>query len=318
MEKATEPPKFETEVSFGEGKFVDLGLHISQVAVLQLVHVRGDDIRPLGTCFGITNDGLCMTARHVVEEGFELLNIVPGNTNLSDDDGYLAAMYVSSEPNPDDPTGVTGGLLPMHKAYVVQGTDIALVMLNLPINTETGKRIFFPSHRLRLSTPGIGESFMGIGYRRMTWEPGDAPRAYSVDYKYSATRGEVEELHPGGRDKTMLPHPCFRTSARLDAGMSGGPLMDHAGRVFGVVCSSYGLGENDDDHISYGSLIAPALAMMVDVRDPDGTDRRAFLWELVEGGAISADQRGVTITRTPEHIRMELAQGLILTAKFEG
>lgn len=317
MNEPSSFPKFETDISFEDGAFVDLGLHVSQSTIMQLVHVRDGVIRPLGTCFGITNDGLCMTARHVVDDGLKLIEPGPQHVQLTENHGYIAAMYLSSEPNPDT-GGLMGGLLPMHKIYTVNGTDIALVMLNLPTNTETGKRIFFPSQRLRLSPPGVGEMFFGIGYRRMAWTPGALPKNYDVDYKYSATKGEVEELHPGGRDRFMLPHPCFRTSARLDGGMSGGPLVDHAGRVFGVVCSSYGLGEEDEEHISYGSMIAPALAMTVDVRDPDGIERRAFLWDLVEGGAILADQRGVTITKTSDSIIMQLAQGLTLTAKFDG
>lgn len=309
------PLKFATEISFAEHEFVDLGLHETQAGVFPLVHIKGGVIRPLGTCFSITNDGLCLTARHVVEEGIKVS--LDGKQHDVDggEEGWFGALYVSSEPNSDNPDNLFGGLLPFFRVHMSDGLDIALIKLTLPVHEATGECIRFPAHKLRMSLPGVGEGFLGLGYRMMDWQSDASNRTYHVNHKYAATRGQVEELHAGGRDLAMLPFPCFRTSARLDAGMSGGPLIDYSGNVFGVVCSSFGTATDDEGYISYASLLAPAMAMTLDVSDvASGVERKAFLWELVEGGAIIADRRGFEVEHSGDHLTLVIGQSLKLTA----
>jgi hypothetical protein len=310
------PLKFATEIDFTKSDFVDLGFHETQVGVLPIVHIKGGVIRPLGTCFSLTPDGLCMTARHVIEEGFRITGDIRYKNLDLEQNGYFGALYTSSEKHPENPDHILGGILPMYKVYFCDTLDIALFKLTLPVDTRTGEMLRFPVHQLRLSFPGIGEPFFSLGYRTMDWQKGVSINTYNVDHKYSATRGQVEELHAGGRDKVMLPYPCFRTSARLDGGMSGGPLIDNFGRVFGVVCSSFGV-STDDGHISYASLVGPAMAMTLEVADTlDGPARKAFLWELVESGAISADQRGFEVERTGGDLKLSIGQRLVLNAKL--
>ncbi|MBL8555079.1 MAG: trypsin-like peptidase domain-containing protein [Phenylobacterium sp.] len=311
------PLKFATEVSFADGDFVDLGWHETQIGVLPLVHIRAGVIRPLGTCFSITNDGLCMTARHVIEDGVKLTQ-EPYVELDADKQGTFGALYISSDPHDLGPPHVMGGLLPMHRVHTCNGLDIALIKLTLPVSRETGETLFFPAHRLRLSMPGVGEQFFGLGYRTMSWTQGTVPRHYDVSQTYAATRGQVEELHAGGRDTAMLPFPSFRTSARLDAGMSGGPLMDQSGRVFGVVCSSFGLASDDSGHVSFGSLVGPAMGMGLEVQDDDQTVRQTFLWEMAERGAVSADSRGFAATRDGDALQISIGQSLGLTATLKG
>ena len=64
--------------------------------------------------------------------------------------------------------------------------------------------------------------------------------------------------------------------------------MNENGGVVGVVCSSLG---NPDEigHISYGSLIGPALLLQLEAREPDGAERFAFLHNFVVDGAIAVD-----------------------------
>ncbi|MGA1859173.1 serine protease [Azospirillum sp. 11R-A] len=308
--------KFATEINFSDRDFVDLGFHETQTGVLPLVHVKNGVIRPLGTCFSITNDGLCMTARHVIEEGVQAPDGISYKDLDEKEDGYFGALYISSEEHPENPDHILGGFLPMDKVYFCNGLDIALFKLKLPVNELTGEMLRFPLHQLRLSLPGVGEPFFSLGYRTMDWQKGMVENGYDVSHKYSASRGQVEELHAGGRDRSMLPYPCFRTSARLDGGMSGGPLVDNFGRVFGVVCSSFGTA-SDDGYISYASLIGPAMAMTLEVADEVGGEvRKAFLWELVEGGAILADQRGFEVNRVGDEIKIVLGQSLALNSKL--
>ena len=315
---ASPSPEFTSEISFADSSFVDVGLNIFQATILQLVHIRGDTVKPLGTCFAITNDGLCVTAKHVIEDFASPNSDGPRFVELTEHDGTFGALYISSDPHPDNPNEIVGGILPAYRIYTISGIDIALVKLTLPVDTRTEEPIRFPAHQLRLSIPGVGETIFGLGYRNMSWNNQDAEKSYQIDHKFSATKGEVEELHVGGRDLTMLPYPCFRTSARFDSGMSGGPITDQSGRVLGVICSSYGLGEGEAGHISYGSLIAPMMAMTIDMRDADGSDRRGFLWDLVQGGPISADKRGTEIVVSEERMTLKLSEGCTINAALDG
>ncbi|WP_376959426.1 serine protease [Azospirillum sp. A26] len=310
--------KFATQIDFKSSEFVDLDNHISQTGVLPLVHIKNGIIRPLGSCFSITSDGLYMTARHVIEEGFQLI----GNERYVELDekeqGVFGALFISSRNHPENPDHILGGVLEASHVFFGANLDIALIKLSLPVHVETGEMLSPPVHQLRLSFPGIGEPFFSLGYRAMDWSKGVETNSYIADHRYSATRGQVEELHAGGRDKSMLPFPCFRTSARLDGGMSGGPIIDNFGRVFGVVCSSFGTSDDTDQHISYGSLIGPAMAMTLDVTDVQGGPvRKAFLWELVDGGAIAADKRGFDVERSGENIKISIGQALTVSAKIE-
>lgn len=165
---------FNSDIDFGEAPFVDLGWHIMQVAVMPVVHVRRGTFRSVGSCFGITNDGLCVTARHVIEDAFGAIAPSPDLIELDDERGYIAALYVSDEVHPDNPSQIVGGLLPMHRVYFNDGMDVALLKLNLPTDTRTGKTIFFPSHRLRMDFPVPGEPFFATGYREAEWSMGKA------------------------------------------------------------------------------------------------------------------------------------------------
>lgn len=312
----TDEPKrrddFTSAIDFGDTPFVDLGWHVSQVGVLPVVHVKGDTIQTVGTCFSVTNDGLCVTARHVIEDAVGSFEPSADLIQLGEQEhGWIGALYVSDEEHPEGPEHIYGGIMPMHRVYYSDGLDIALMKLDLPIDTRTGRTIFFPAHRLRMDFPMAGEPFFAMGYRKGKWSAGDALHHHSLDQRYSATRGEVEEIHPAGRDRVFLPFPCFRTSARFDGGMSGGPLMDHSGRVFGVICSSFAT-DDADSPISYASPVGAALAIHIEMRDPDGSDRRGFMWDLVPGKALDVEAGASRVGRTGDKISISFGCGLIM------
>lgn len=74
--------------------------------------------------------------------------------------------------------------------------------------------------------------------------------------------------------------------------------------MFGVVCSSF----SGEHTTSYGSLLAPAMGMTLTVRRPDGSDDHAFLWELVEGGAMSvADREVIHAVRKEDELVLSFA-----------
>lgn len=188
----------------------------------------------------------------------------------------------------------------------------------LPCSNSTFPPTLAPERRS--SSPRIGCAWTFLcpenpSSRRAIERPSGAwakqPQGRALDHRYSATKGKVEEVHIGGRDRVVMPFPCFRTSARFDGGMSGGPLADHSGNVFGVVCSSFDT-DGTGAPISYASPIGPALAIHLEMRDPDGTDRRGFLWDLVVGNAIDVEVGASQVDRSGDQITITFGCGLTL------
>ena len=107
-----------------------------------------------------------------------------------------------------------------------------------------------------------------------------------------------------------MAFPCFRTSARFDHGMSGGPIFSQSGQVCGVICSAIKMADSDGTFTSYGSLIAPALALVMRGIDSAGVERDLFLHDFSLGGAVSLDQTGSNlIQNTGDQIVIDMGDG---------
>ena len=272
---------------------------------MPLVHVRGNLIRSIGTCFAITGGGLCLTARHVIEDAW-VAPFVDGR-DPTDDDGSIFALYSSPVKNEDHPDKLVGGLVPITHAYVNFSLDIAVVHLNLPRHVTTGEPPPLLQLQLGLAPPTIGQACMAIGYHSATWEVDDDNVA--LDHQMSASRGTIEELHIPQRDSVMAPFPCFRTSARYDGGMSGGPVITEDGLVRGVVCSSLSLGDAEG-YTSLASMIG--VATLINLRGkhgPNGEPESLFLWDFVAGGAVKADATGFAASRQPKELGVQFGGG---------
>ncbi len=209
----------------------------------QLVYFRGSETQPLGTCFAISNEGLAVTARHVLDYAFGISDLREyPKLNLKSDES-LSAVYASQEVDPS--TGhLVGGPLPILNCWIHSGLDIALLQLNIPTDTLTNRRLRVPALALSPGIPKTGQHCYAFGYHAMKWTHKEN-LSYEVRQNYSASRGLIEEIHFPQRDAAVLSFPCFRTSARFDAGMSGGPIVSEAGQVCGVVCSALKTDESD-------------------------------------------------------------------------
>lgn len=275
--------------------------HLTQQAVMPLVAFREGDVRPLGTCFNISPHGLVLTARHVVDEALQIGHWKGETPYTYDGEWWLGAIYVR-EPLPgENVDGLFGGLLPARKAYLRDDLDIAVLSLNLPVNQNTGEYLHLPQLRLSPGLPMLGSECFGLGYHSMKSHSRSNPSGltkYVVEHSqsYSATRGIIEEVHFPKRDSANLHFPCFRTSARFDGGMSGGPVMNGVLDVIGVICSSFG--ENEGSHISYASLIGPALLIQVEETLATGNSKDVLLYDFVLGGSVVVDATSQTMTVT--------------------
>lgn len=277
--------------NFSDGDFYtipEVPLPLRQ-SVMAVVAYKGKEHHFLGTCFAISNHGLVLTARHVLEG---IIRFSGANKFEEDNDldgWWFAALYVG-EDHPEQPRTRIGGPLPAIKAHFNPHLDIALLSLNVRTNRETGGMLQIPACCLSPGFPSTGDEIVGYGWHSMSWENAtDGVHDFKADQRISATRGTVNQIHYPLRDRGSHDFPCFETSARFDAGMSGGPIFNDAGNVVGVICST--MGENDDgEHTSHGSLIGPAMLLEIDAITDDGSVEKRFLHDFVESGSVICDE----------------------------
>jgi len=260
--------------------------HPMQKTIMCVVAYRENEIIPLGTCFAITNDGLVMTAKHVIEEEF---NTWKRDTSEHDKPWSIGAIYLSSDTPENHEADLLGGILTAQRVHFNNHHDIALMHLGLPINTQTGKLLSMPVTALSPGIPEINQHCFGIGYHSMVWNKKvNIDKTFEVNQSFSASRGIIEEIHYPCLDNTCayLNFPCFRTSARFDPGMSGGPLLNENGKIAGVICKG---AITEDGYYSHVSLIGPALLLELDVTDNHGNIIKKRLYDLIEGGSVPSD-----------------------------
>jgi len=259
---------------------------------MPLLVISGQQLIAIGTGFAVTSDGLMITAAHVVEEA-----VKHGAPRKRQDGGFdcdlqLYALYVTNQKN-HDRNQYVGGPLPVLKFWHSPELDIAFCRLGSPYGLG-GWMPNLPIFVLSPSIPAVGEKVCGCGYYQMKGNVGRVTDNGNVEVHYSQntayTPGSVSEVHPVKRDSAMLRFPCFRTDARFDPGMSGGPVINQQGNVCGVICSSLPADELSPIHVSYASLIWPAFGTPIEVERPGQESAMTILYDLAKEGRVEVDR----------------------------
>jgi hypothetical protein len=153
---------------------------------------------------------------------------------------------------------------------------------------------------LDLLPPPLGAQVTAFGYANSRVSPPTQEKQNTLDQYPTMSTGEVVEVHHHRRDSSNLRFPCFRTNARFDGGMSGGPVYSKAGHICGIVCSNMPPMLEEDEHISYVSMLWPGLGISIRqpwVRQPAGTT----LYELAAAGVIQTiGLEKLQVTRNPD------------------
>jgi hypothetical protein len=195
-------------------------------------------IRLIGTGFFITTGGIFVTAAHVLKDVFDakgrqlypigIVQFVPGNTYI-----HRPILRNAFHPKADVTVGVAA---PMQKGSEPL-TNPILTLTTMPATIETKIMTYaYPKH---LNIVRDGVQFIHF-----------APTFYD---------GYIQEYYPDGRDKHMLPGPCYRTNMLIHGGASGGPVFGLNGTVFGVNSTGY-----DGCDISFVSAIDPIFDLAID------------------------------------------------------
>jgi hypothetical protein len=106
-----------------------------------------------------------------------------------------------------------------------------------------------------------------------------------VNFSAAYYEDRIEEYLPAGRDRVMLPGPCWRTSMTIHGGASGGPVFDERGRVFAINSTGFG----------YVSSIVPVFEVAFKAQlEPDKDLVLTSVGQLIQRGIISLTIEGRT------------------------
>jgi len=212
-----------------------------------------------------------MTARHVIED---FAPAQPGAEHL------ICTQVVTNQ-------GKTVLPLFVHGVYYSQPHDIAFLHL-VPAGPMPHDHVW-ECPKLDLLPPRAGSTIAAFGYPKSRMQETVANH-WEVRTDATTATGTVLEVHHEAVDRSFHPFPCFRTNARFDPGMSGGPVFNEEGHVCGIVCSNMPPEEEDGAHVSYVSTLWPSLGTMVDVpwegRYPSGASYPVY--EMAKARIIDA------------------------------
>jgi Trypsin-like peptidase domain len=180
-------------------------------------------------------------------------------------------------------------------------TDITFLYVT-PVSQEAEASAWRNAITMQLAPPAVGERIVGFGYREMVAGIDMDEENQRIEISWNAspmtTVGEVTEVYDK-RGPGLCQWPSFRVNARFEPGMSGGPVFNDAGRLCGIICSSFEVGDDVDQEISYVSSLWPAMATSIAIDregHPPGSEYPVL--DLARTGAIHAvDHEAVELVR---------------------
>lgn len=231
-------------------------------AIFPIVQIGHDSWRPVGTGFFISNNGLFATAKHVLRDAWDRAAESLFGLHVSRSGGTVTAREIQR-------------IVCHPRADVAIGFLFDKRMKDLGIQTEN--KLF----RLTKVLPRTGDRVVSFAWPNAVVEPTSDGQRLKIASLVS--QGVFDEFLPNGRDRSLLPGPCFRTSMPVAPGASGGPVAYGDGAVFGINSTGW-----DGTEMSF---ISPASALLdlaiTNVKLPDGSIRgEVALSELAELGLI--------------------------------
>jgi hypothetical protein len=255
---------------------------ISEIGIPLAAGTTAENVYPGGSAVFVA-PGIALTATHVLEEFCERFQ----GAGLYDCGGKFDFTVQSRQVIQN---GTRTVLWKVTDFWVAEPLDICVV--GLSPREELPRDYVWRLPRLELIPPACGSAIAGFGFPRSqvtgkTHDGGAILKAFPT-----TTRGEVVTIHHEIRDTSSLPFPCFRTNARFDPAMSGGPVFNDSGKLCGIICSSIPPYLEEDDHISYASLIWPAMGIPINSSlRPDLSEGAFPLIQLADAGFMEVLSR---------------------------
>jgi Trypsin-like peptidase domain len=209
-------------------------------------------------------DHLAITAKHVLEHAIKKYGTTQKGNEIEIDGFEIKFLQILPGPR--------YRFWRLHQAWPC-GTDIVFLHLaadRASPGSESGRGL---QPRLRLLPPPVGQHVIAFGYRQgevSVTESPDGTHHIKLDDKPTTSIGIVRQIYAAGRDRIMLPFPCFEVEARFDPGMSGGLVVDELGAVCGLICAGLHSEDANVAPISYVATLWPMLKTIISGGRGDG------------------------------------------------
>lgn len=206
-----------------------------------LKHYDNGVVKMLGTGFFVTRIGFFVSAKHVFQDAID----ADGKQKA-----FLSIIQILENK--------TFYIRPVIGCVVHEIADIAVGICASMSHKTTGEPLLNKILALSTDLPRIGEHVSTFAYPGTTVTQSELIKT-EVKFRAKFYAGKVEEYHPKGRDRVMLPFPCHRTSIILHGGSSGGPVFGENRNVIGVNSTGF----DGDENISYISRIHDSLDLQI-------------------------------------------------------
>jgi hypothetical protein len=195
----------------------------------------------IGTGFFITDNGIFATAKHVS------LDVLDRDGNQCFPIGFMQFL-------PDNKY-ILRRILRCTSNTIA---DVAVGVAEPMLDPHTGSPIKNRVVPLSVVPPRIGAEVFTYAYPKTVTRLAPNPQLHFFPRFYD---GRLEEFYPSGRDKVLMPAPCYRTSMTLYGGASGGPVIGPDGTVFGI--NSTGI-DGSELPVSFVSRVNELLPLAID------------------------------------------------------
>lgn len=208
--------------------------------------------------------GLAVTATHVFNEDYTDDELMSGHQ-------AMALQGIRSDHTAD--------MWRVEKIVYSPGDDMAL--LSVAPMSRIHPEWFISTFSLTTRTPRRGELITVVGFREeqaLRATESDGTAHLSVGDFYIA-QGQVGEVYPDGRDSFSIPCPTFEVQCGSLGAMSGGAVLDSAGKLMGII--SRGFATEDGKGPTYATVINEALDRPIEINwPPDLYDGKLAIHEI--------------------------------------
>ena len=249
---------------------------------MALMAVSSDNVcLASGSCI-IVAPLVALTALHVIDDYSRRIDDEPLGSNKN----ITFRLYLRGQ----TPEGV--GLI-FEVAQIFSNPPTDIVALSLRPACDAARSFTWRKPRLRLNPPAVGSRVACFGYREAAARAEINGSNVTIEWSEVPTtaRGVVREVFFVRRDTSMVNFPAFHFDARVDGGMSGGPVFSEDGRLVGLMSTSLPAGSDNEPHSSFAALIYPGLTLDFRFPQPVPSEfpQAVRLYELAQRRIIDVD-----------------------------
>lgn len=249
--------EYSKESSFQKHTLRDSAIYATSVRIMALDN-EYENVYASGTGVVIAQN-LVLTAKHVFEDFAAKWKLPDADSKgeVNTNNFNIWVVFMSNHP------GQLYHVYAVAQVYICMYSDFVLFHLD-PFD-KVGKGHKYFQIPLSLPIPKVGDRIVAFGFpkSKVNIRKDHAGTSHiEVNDEPSVSVGEIKEVYPERRDSFMLTFPCVRTNARLEGGMSGGPVFNDEGKLVGVVCAGTDVQEGEEP-ISYVALLWPLMSTLI-------------------------------------------------------